>query len=222
MENHSGKLWIIGLVGAVAVYALLRRVLPSLADLLLAAGGIIAALLALLVGVVVYFAFRKPKGKAGESKAADPGVVLSKGRSNLMELRRMGLRVKNREIQGVNEEICGEIEKILRTLKEQPEEIPGVRKFFNYYLPTLGTILRKYIRLEESGVPAEEITRSTVSCLKDIRTAMEKQYTALFDDDILDLTAEMEALKMACRRDGLLTEEEFKLQEGGQSLTLTL
>lgn len=222
MENHSGKLWIIGLVGAAVLYALQRRVFPSLASVLLAAGGIIAALLALLVGVVLYFAFRKPKEKTGELGTADPGAVLSKGRASLVELRRMGLHVKNQEIRGLNEKICGEIEKILRTLKEQPEEIPGVRSFFNYYLPTLGTILQKYIRLEESGVPAEEITRSTVSCLKDIRTAMEKQYTALFDDDILDLTVEMEALKMVCRRDGLLTEEEFKLQENGQSLTLTL
>jgi len=37
---------------------------------------------------------------------------------------------------------------------------------------------------------------------------MEKQYSSLFDDDKLDLTVDMEALTLACKRDGLLDEEE--------------
>lgn len=37
---------------------------------------------------------------------------------------------------------------------------------------------------------------------------MEKQYDSLFDDDKLDLTVDMEALTLACKRDGLLDEDE--------------
>jgi hypothetical protein len=37
---------------------------------------------------------------------------------------------------------------------------------------------------------------------------MEKQYNSLFDDDKLDLTVDMEALTLACKRDGLLEKEE--------------
>ncbi|MBR2504054.1 MAG: hypothetical protein IKB62_08020, partial [Oscillospiraceae bacterium] len=63
---------------------------------------------------------------------------------------------------------------------------------------------------EESGVPAENIAESTVKCLEDIKKATEKQYAALFDDDILDMSVEMEALTIACKRDGLLTDGDFR------------
>ena len=78
------------------------------------------------------------------------------------------------------------------------------------------------MRLEESGVPADNMTLSTISCLSDIKEAMGKQYSNLFDNDMLDLSVEMEALTLVCKRDGLLTEEDFSLQESGQNITLTL
>jgi len=180
------------------------------------------ALIVILVAVVIYFAFRKPKGKEGAPGAVDVNAILSKGRSNLMELRRMGMRVRNQQIRKLSEDICGIADKILRTLKEQPEDMPRVRQFFNYYLPTLGSILLKYVRLEESGVPAAKMTESTIACLGDIKTAMSKQYSNLFDNDMLDLSVEMEALTLACRRDGLLEEESFLCQDGDRNITLTL
>jgi len=221
-DRSSGVLGVLGLVGVVILFFFLRRAFPSLATVLLVIGGIVVALIVILVAVVIYFAFRKPKGKDGAPGAADVTAVLSKGRSNLMELRRMGMRVKNQQVRKLNEEICGTADKILRTLKEQPEDIPRVRQFFNYYLPTLGNILLKYVRLEESGVPAANMTESTISCLGDIKTAMGKQYTNLFDNDMLDLSVEMEALTLACKRDGLLEDENFQLQDGDRNITLTL
>ena len=40
--------------------------------------------------------------------------------------------------------------------------------------------------------------------------------------NILDLSVEMEALTLACKRDGLLTKEDFRLREGETDITLTL
>lgn len=223
MGDYSGVLGVLGLIGAGILYFILRRVFPSMANALLVAGGILLAVIVLVVAVALYFAFKKPKDdKTGSPKAADVTAVLSKGRSNLMELRRLGMRVKNQSIRKRNEEICAAADKILRTLKEQPEDIPRVRQFFNYYLPTLGSILLKYVRLEEGGILEASMTENTLSCLDDIKTAMEKQYTSLFDNDALDLSVEMEALTLACKRDGLLEDESFRIQDGGRNITLTL
>ena len=222
MGDNSGALGVFGLIGVVILYFVLRRFFPSLSTLLLVIGGVILLVIVLIVAVVLYFAFRKPKGEADGTGTGSNSNVLNKGRTNLMELRRMGMQVKNQKIRKLNEEICAQADKILRALKEQPEDIPRVRQFFNYYLPTLGSILMKYVRLEESGVPAANMTESTIACLGDIKTAMGKQYTNLFDNDMLDLSVEMEALTLACKRDGLLTEEDFSLQESGQNITLTL
>ena len=67
----------------------------------------------------------------------------------------------------------------------------------------------KYKELESSGVPTMEVTENTIDCLKNIKAAMEKQYNNLFESDILDLTVEMEVLTQICKRDGLLTDEDF-------------
>ena len=113
----------------------------------------------------------------------------------------------------MSEEICGIADKILRALKEQPKDIPSARQFLNYYLPTLGSILLKYVQVEESGMPTAELTENIITCLGDIKIAMEKQYANLFEDDMLDLSVEMEALTLACKRDGLLDDEDFSFQD---------
>lgn len=177
-------------------------------------------LVALLVVLVMFFAFRKPKAKSGETAEGEEAEVLAKGRSDLLELRQLIMRLKNQQIRSRSEEICAISDKIIGALREQPGDIPRARHFFHYYLPTLGEILRKYRTLEESGVSASDTAENVVSCLEVIKTAMEKQYESLFDDDKLDLTVEIEVLKQMCRRDGLLTDDDFKTESGGQSLTL--
>ena len=46
--------------------------------------------------------------------------------------------------------------------------------------------------------------------LDDMKIAFEKQYKSLFSGDMLDLTVEIEAMTIACKRDGLLSEEDFE------------
>lgn len=209
-QKSSGSLGIVGLFAGIIVLTLARRYVPALADLLLLIIGVCAALLVLLVGVVIYFAFRKPKQSEGQKQSAEAEAAIKNGRQNLMGLRRMSMEVKNARIRTLSTEICGTIEKIFRTLKERPDQFGSLRQFFHYYLPTLEKILVKYKEIESSGVPTEDVTESVINCLGDIKAAMEKQYENLFENDILDLTVEMEVLTQICKRDGLLTDEDFK------------
>lgn len=210
-EKSSGWAWLLGIALCVAVCFGLSKVIPWLGTALLIAGGIFLALVIALIVLVIVFSREKPEPK-NALPDSEPKKVLSRGRANLMELRRMTLQVKDPQVRQLGSGICGSVDKILHTLNAQPEDIPNVRQFLNYYLPTLRSILTKYVKLEASGVPAEEMTRSAVSCLQDIDVAMQRQYQSLFDNDRLDLSVEMEALTLACKRDGLLTDEEFKAQ----------
>ena len=224
MKNrYSGVLGIIGVVAAGGLFAVLRNFAPRLSTVLLVIGGILLVGLLVLIGVIVFFAFYKPKNKKAADAAREEATqVWAKGRAHLMELRRRTMLVKNQEIRKRNEEICAVADKILHALKEQTDDIPRVRKFFNYYLPTLGSILTKYVRVEESGVPNEPLAESTIECLKNIKQAMEKQYENLFEDDILDLSVEMEVLTQTCKRDGLLSDDNFEAQKDESNITLML
>jgi len=213
MKNSSS----FGIIGFGAVIAAIlfftaKGLFPVLTGVLKAFIGIVVLGIIVVVVAVIYFAFRKSDAKEEDNAKAKDNAQLAKGRTGLMELRNLGLRIKNSEVRKLNEDICKNVEKILSTLKKQPEDIKKLRQFFNYYLPTLTSILQKFVAIEESGVPAENIVHSTINCLGDIKKATEKQYAALFDNDMLDMSVEMEALTVACKRDGLLTDSDFKTE----------
>ena len=221
-NQSSGIVGLLGLILCVVLFFVIRRFFPALAAVLLGVVGVVAVGIAVLVAVILYFAFSGSKKKDSNTKEAQLNEMYSKGRRNLTELRMRAARVKNQQVRSLSEEICASADKILKTVKEQPEDIGAVRQFLNYYLPTLGNILQKFVRLEESGVPNADMAEKTIAHLKDINLAMQKQYANLFEDDKLDLSVEMEALTLACKRDGLLTEEDFSLQSGENKVTLTL
>ena len=139
-DTSSGALGILGMAGAVILFLVLRKFFPTLSTILLVVFGIILLLIILLVILVIYFSRQKPKEKEGSRITEDTEAVLARGRSNLMEIRRLQVQIRNQQIRTLSEEICRVADKILRTLKSQPEDIPGVRQFLNYYLPTLGNI----------------------------------------------------------------------------------
>lgn len=212
----------MSLLGAVILFVILRQLFPSLATILLVIAGIALLCIASLVGLVLFFSLRKPKLKEGQGKAEHTAALLAQGRADLLALRQLALRVKNQEIRASSQGVCQVIEQILGALKEQPEDIPKARQLFSYYLPTLGGILQRFVRLEQSGVPAADSTEKVISGLSTIRIAMEKLYASLFEDEKLDLTVEMEVLKQLCQQDGLLSENTVQTQDGDQNITLTL
>lgn len=217
MDNNkpSGLGGIVGVVAVIAVFLIIRNLFPLLAKILLIAAVVMAVL---VIGLVVLLVVSSSKDNANGKPKPKTDDLLTKGRKELLELRRIALGIKNTQVRGENEQICRTVEKILSALKEQPEDIPTVRQFLNYYLPTLGSILRKFAKVEQSGVDAGDMVPNTLACLRDIRTAAEKQYANLFEDDLLDLSVEMEALTLACQRDGLLEEKP----EENAGITLTL
>lgn len=216
-DKSSGLSGIIALIVLIVAFLGIRKVFPGIGTVLLVIGGIILLLIVLLVVLVIVFS-REKTDKGNTPQTMDSAKIISQGRANLLELRRLSMRVKNLQVHELSGGICKTVDKILLVLKEQPEDLHKVRQFLNYYLPTLRSILTKYVRLEGSGVPAEEMTKSTISCLENISTAMDKQYNNLFDNDKLDLSVEMEALTLACKRDGLLSDEDFQSQEIGKLL----
>ncbi len=213
-KKSSGSTWLL-IIGAVVLLLLTQNIFPVLGMVLAGLGSV---LMLLVIGFVVLLVVTTTKKDPQVSVQQERTQILNKGRANVMELRKIAMRIQNPQVRAANEEICKTVEKILGVLKNQPEDIPVVRQFLNYYLPTLGNILQKFAKVEASGVDSGDMVPNTLSCLRDIQTAAEKQYANLFEDDLLDLSVEMETLTLAAQRDGLL-EEEPSQREG---ITLTL
>ena len=206
-NQSSGLLGLLGLIGCAALYFLARRFFPALSTVLLWIFGIVAALIILLVATVLFAAFHKPKKTPEQEKLDVQNEILNNARRSLMELRTTSMRVKNREVQSSAQQICATLDQILKVLKEQPEDIPKARSFLNHSLPMLSDILKKYVRLEQSGAPNADVTAQTAACLRDLENAAQKQYNNLFANDVVDITSDMEVLTQLCRKNGLLEEE---------------
>ena len=210
MDDSSGILGIIGILGCILLFFIGRRLFPSVTIALLVILGILAFFLLLLVAAVLFFAFApQRKQRRNNKEAADSANALAKGRSDLIDLRRLLIRIKHKDIHSASELTINTIDGIMRTLREHPEKLSSVRQLLNYYLPTMVKILRKYVLMEENGIPDAQIMNSVLSCLNDIQIALIRLYDNMFLDDKLDLSVEMETLTRVCKRDGLLTDDDF-------------
>lgn len=208
--DSGGWLGLAGLVGGAVLLLMGRKLFPALSTILLIAGG--GFLLLILAIFVLALVVSRSDGKK-ENRRSAGSEILNSARAELLQVRKVSLRVRHKEISRCAGDICTSAEKILRILKDRPELVLQARRFWNYYLPTTGKILEKYAYLEENGQAAEDTAQNTAECLVQIRTAMEKQREKLFAGDILDLSAEMEVLKTMCQRDGLLNESDFSAAE---------
>ena len=234
MNRKGNSAGVIGMVVVIAaiigglIFA--GNAIPHILKIILIVAAAIIAILVVLVVVGIIIALRNssqdPKKVAAQKNANqlsdDQAKILAKGRENLMNLRRLVMRISTKSVHSRATDVCNQIDKILQTLKQTPEKIASVRQFFNYYIPTLGEVLEKYDRIEDSKVPNEDMTRKVESYLDDVKAAMDKQYQNLFKDDMLDMSVEMEAMTMAVKRDGLISDEKVEVKDGEKKIELTL
>ena len=208
-EGGGSGLLVLLLAGAAVLFFSAKGLFPVLTKALSAFIIVAVALIILLIVIVMYFGLRKGDKRKPGTPTVNDNQQMAKGRRNIVELRSLAGRIKNSDVKKLSDEICDGAEKILTALKNHPDKIQELYQFFSYYLPTLTSILKKYVGLEEGEKITEEIIASTSSTLESIRKALEKQHDGIFDDDVLDMSVEMEALTTACKRDGLLTDEDF-------------
>ena len=89
---------------------------------------------------------------------------------------------------------------------QNPEKLPQIRRFMNYYLPTTLKILNAYDRMGEQGVAGENITSTmhkVENMMATIITAFEKQLDNLFGAEAMDISTDMVVLENMMAREGL-------------------
>ena len=104
--------------------------------------------------------------------------------------------------------------KIFEQAKADPEKLPQMRKFMDYYLPTSLKLLNTYAELDKQGVEGENITESKHRIERTMDTlvkAFETQLDKLFASDALDVSTDIDVMENMLRADGLTGDTPFKL-----------
>ncbi len=106
--------------------------------------------------------------------------------------------------------ISSTLDKIAKNLQADPSDLQDCRRLANYYLPVIQKLCDKYVFLtsQSTGDTEEAKNRSELKTqIEDtfvgIDSALKKQLDALYQNDSLDISTDIEVLSQMLRRDGL-------------------
>lgn len=215
MRKRGGLLSIIIVLGALMIAANIIPILIGIAGLLIPICGValVVFIIALLVSTL------KGNGKTKEApvdKAISIGGVsggklnaeqlklIQDANSAIFKARYSANKINDAELRNAVVGVLDKADRVLKVLKEQPEEIRKANQFFSYYLPTIQVVMDKYKTLEGSGQDSKEYLTKVLGFLNDTSKAFDNLFEAMFKDEKLDLEVEVEAMQMALKRDGLV------------------
>lgn len=155
---------------------------------------------------------RKPKAEKAEKPAAMPQQ--DKYQKILDELHRVNDAIPDEEMTDKISRLEAVSAKIFEQARTDPDKLPQMRKFMDYYLPTSLKLLNTYAELDKQGVEGENITESKHRIERTMDTlvkAFETQLDKLFASDALDVSTDIDVMENMLRADGLTGDTPFKL-----------
>ena len=171
---------------------------------------LLAAAAGAVVGVVARLFCRDTVEEVPEEPKTTGNPELDKmiedGKKAIAEMKRLDDNIADPTISAQIvrlQELSG---KIFAQVEQNPEKLPQIRKFMNYYLPTTLKILNAYDRMGEQGVAGENISSTmhkVEGMMATIITAFEKQLDNLFGAEAMDISTDMVVLENMMAREGL-------------------
>ncbi len=156
-------------------------------------------------------AAKHPKKKS-YGPEVDP--ILEEGNRALSEMGRLYMSIKDPEVRGKINEIMRITDKITQDAIDDPKDIPQIKKFMNYYLPTTLKLLNSYDRMSALGIEGENLDRSMKNINEMLDAAIEaykKRLDSLFENQALDIETDIEVMNTMLAREGLAGDDENDL-----------
>jgi 5-bromo-4-chloroindolyl phosphate hydrolysis protein len=152
---------------------------------------------------------REAEAKAKEAKSPySPEVqaIIREGRLAMKEMGRLYSSIQNPDVRSRINELMSVSDKIVRDAIDDPSDVPQIRKFLDYYLPTTIKLLNTYDRMSAQEVSGENISGSMERIEDMLDTAIEaykKQLDALFANQAADIQMDIEIMNGMLAREGL-------------------
>ena len=178
---------------------------------------LLAAAAAAVVGIVARLFCRDTVEEVPEEPETTGNEELDKmiadSKKAIAEMKRLDDNIADPTISAQIVRLQQLAGKIFAQVEQNPEKLPQIRKFMNYYLPTTLKILNAYDRMGEQGVSGENITstmQKVEGMMSTIITAFEKQLDSLFGSEAMDISTDMVVLENMMAREGLTDEPLHK------------
>ena len=210
-NKKNSKAYVIAFIAVGLVVALYSLIFPMYRwqHYLIAAG------IALLVGRIAYImaqgldTTQEAPVQQSIPKTGDSAVdsLVEKGQEMLAEIRKENDLIPDPELTAQMNQLDKVANQIFHTVAEQPAKAPQIRRFMDYYLPTTLKMLTSYRKMDErqvSGQNAQETRAQIREAMATVLKAFDKQLDALYQDEMLDISTDIDVMETMLRQDGLI------------------
>ena len=169
---------------------------------------------------------QEARAKAAEKSQKAPGApvkksygpeidpIVAEGNRALSEMGRLYMSIKDPEVRKKINEIMRITDKITQDAIADPSDIPQIKKFMNYYLPTTIKLLNAYDRMSSQGIEGKNLDKSMNSINEMLDAAIvayKKRLDSLFENQALDIETDIEVMNTMLAREGLSGTKDFDI-----------
>lgn len=136
--------------------------------------------------------------------------ILSEGEKYVNKIRILNDEILGEDISNQLDRMEAVISSIFEVIKRKPEKRAELRKLMQYYLPMTIKVVTSYRDFENETVPSEQLEEGK----KDIKDTLDKVIKAfvalrekLFQEDVLDVTTDLDVLEAMMSQEGLIEDE---------------
>ena len=140
---------------------------------------------------------------------AELQAAVEEGERYIRKIREANAVIPGEEISRKLRRLEELMDKIFAVLSQKPDELPKLRKFMNYYMPTTDKLVQTYRELDAQPVEGENISkakREIEETLDTINNAYEKLLDNFYAEAAMDVSSDISVLQNLMAQEGLVEQ----------------
>ena len=154
----------------------------------------------------------EPQPEREEKLPPELQSVIYRGKRAIADIRRLNDEIPDERMSAQIDLIERLTAQIFDCVRQHPEKLSQIRQFLNYYLPTTIKLMEQYVTLQNQSVKTENITegmQKIEDLLDKVIVAFQRQLDALFESDVVDITADIRVMEQMMASEGLTNKKDF-------------
>ena len=154
----------------------------------------------------------QPQSESDEKLPPELQSVIYQGKRTIADIRRLNDEIPDERISAQIDLIERLTAQIFDCVRKNPKKLSQIRQFLNYYLPTTIKLMEQYVTLQNQSLKTENITegmQKIEDLLDKVIIAFQRQLDALFEADVVDITADIRVMEQMMASEGLTNKKDF-------------
>ena len=154
----------------------------------------------------------QPEPEPEEKLPPELQSVIYQGKRAIADIRRLNDEIPDERISAQIDLIERLTAQIFDCVRKNPKKLSQLRQFLNYYLPPTIKLMEQYVTLQNQSLKTENITegmQKIEDLLDKVIIAFQRQLDALFEADVVDITADIRVMEQMMASEGLTNKKDF-------------